>query len=708
MFHNLFFFRQFLYFYQSILKDRFINLFNRLYYEKKEGAWLPGNRQVQIKGLLHAFYGLWFVFSGIFASTGTLHYQAVVRGADRLPLPGQDVHFRFSILDAAEYVLFTETQMAVTGELGTVAIPVGETDPAALNALPWWEGPMFLKIEADLTGGSEFQLFDVQPMHSVPYAHFSGTTGSFAPGKLYVTGKEDHPDGEALFEVKRNDGQTVFAVFPDGVRVYVDTTAGKGTKGGFAVGGFTPGKAGGEEYLWVSPDSVRIYIEDEVSKASKGGFAVGGFNPAKGSNREFFRVTDDSTRIYVDTGEEKGPKGGFAVGGFTPGKFPVKSFMELTPENYFIGESAGANNTGGMYNAFIGYRAGTSNTVGNHNIFIGYESGNSNIDGEYNMAVGHQAGYSNLGPMEGYTGGGYGSYNSYLGYMAGYSGTNSAHNTFVGFCSGKSNQSDNNTFIGSLAGSNNISGWSNTFVGTESGRFNTTGMNNTFLGRWAGWNVEDGHSNTFLGTYAGADLKSGSENVVIGSDAMADVYYGPEGMASQNVIIGTGAGKKAMNSLGNVFIGFQAGYEETGSNLLYIANSSTVTPLVYGNFESTLFRINGDIEYTGTLTEFSDLRLKTNIIPLTGVMEKLLQIKGIRFDWNSDINTGLLLMPGRHIGVIAQEVEQVFPELVKTSDRGYKMVDYVKLTPLLLEAIREQQAMIDELERRVEALENGG
>ena len=57
---------------------------------------------------------------------------------------------------------------------------------------------------------------------------------------------------------------------------------GKGTKGGFAVGGFSPGKGVTNEYLRITPDSFRIYIDTTTVKGPKGGFAVGGFSPLKG------------------------------------------------------------------------------------------------------------------------------------------------------------------------------------------------------------------------------------------------------------------------------------------------------------------------------------------------------------------------------------------------------------------------------------------
>ena len=62
---------------------------------------------------------------------------------------------------------------------------------------------------------------------------------------------------------------------------------------------------------------------------------------------------------------------------------------------------------------------------------------------------------------------------------------------------------------------------------------------------------------------------------------------------------------------------------------------------------------------------------------------------------------------GRQIGLIAQEVEAVFPELVKTDSQGYKAVSYEKLTAVLVEAMKEQQAKISELGAKIKRLEEG-
>ena len=101
----------------------------------------------------------------------------------------------------------------------------------------------------------------------------------------------------------RNDaGNPVFAVFNDGVMVYVDEEK-KGVKGGFAVGGYSSSKKGvTQEFLRITPDSVRIYVPDDpITKGIKGGFAVGGYSTSKGPSFNFLEVNSKETSILFDT-----------------------------------------------------------------------------------------------------------------------------------------------------------------------------------------------------------------------------------------------------------------------------------------------------------------------------------------------------------------------------------------------------------------------
>jgi hypothetical protein len=103
----------------------------------------------------------------------------------------------------------------------------------------------------------------------------------------------------------------------------------------------------------------------------------------------------------------------------------------------------------------------------------------------------------------------------------------------------------------------------------------------------------------------------------------------------------------------------------------------------------TLYTEN--ITVNTTLTINSDSRLKTNIKPLEGSLAKILELRGVEYD---------RIDSGEHqIGLIAQEVEEVFPEFVKENVEGIKSVAYVNLVPVLIEAIKELKAEIDELKK---------
>ena len=237
-----------------------------------------------------------------------------------------------------------------------------------------------------------------------------------------------------------------------------------------------------------------------------------------------------------------------------------------------------------------------------------------------------------------------------------------------------------------LNSAQNNDGNQNVFIGNSTFRMHTTGDHNIAIGDGTG------------------DRNDGSEYcIVIGYQAGWNSGNG----GNNNVIIGTKAGYKFEGD-NNVFIGNNAGYNETGSNRLYIANSS-FNPLIYGEFDNKIVTINGDLVST------SDQRFKENIKTLNGSLQKINSIRGVSFTWKTNdeiskikgIQTDSVdnsrLQEGTQLGVIAQEVEKVLPELVYTDDKGFKSVDYIKLTPVLIEAVKELKAEKDALETTVAA-----
>jgi hypothetical protein len=160
---------------------------------------------------------------------------------------------------------------------------------------------------------------------------------------------------DALFEVKRKDGQTVFAVYPDAVNIYIPQTA-KGSKGGFAIGGLDGSKATPQDYFRVTKDSVRFYIDQTpvVGKgATKGGFAIGGFDQTKGVVQDLLTVSKDSVRIYIDkTPVVKGTtKGGFAIGGFDQVKGNIQDLLTVSNDSIrmYINDLSGKGTTKGGF-----------------------------------------------------------------------------------------------------------------------------------------------------------------------------------------------------------------------------------------------------------------------------------------------------------------------------------------------------------------------
>jgi|GEM_PF-1538895 len=102
----------------------------------------------------------------------------------------------------------------------------------------------------------------------------------------------------------------------------------------------------------------------------------------------------------------------------------------------------------------------------------------------------------------------------------------------------------------------------------------------------------------------------------------------------------------------------------------------------------------------------SDERLKTNVQQLTGALDKVEKLRGVSFDWNSTYEKMGRSTGHREIGVIAQEVEAQFPELVTTwGDQSYRAVDYGRLTAVLIEAVKELKTQNEELQKKNNALE---
>ena len=114
----------------------------------------------------------------------------------------------------------------------------------------------------------------------------------------------------------------------------------------------------------------------------------------------------------------------------------------------------------------------------------------------------------------------------------------------------------------------------------------------------------------------------------------------------------------------------------------------------------------GNLTVSGSVTENSDIRLKNDINIIETPLNTVKQLRGVTYKWNDESrNDG-----HKQHGFIAQEVEEILPDLVFEVN-GFKSISYSKVTPILVEAVKEQQNQIDELKNQIDELKkqiNGG
>jgi hypothetical protein len=151
-----------------------------------------------------------------------------------------------------------------------------------------------------------------------------------------------------------------------------------------------------------------------------------------------------------------------------------------------------------------------------------------------------------------------------------------------------------------------------------------------------------------------------------------------------------------------------------------LTSGSTSASVQFGSFGvgTAASGTTGEIRATNAITSFySDERLKTDITEISGAVDKVMQLRGVTFRANELAESYGYVSNKEQVGVIAQDVEKVLPQIVfhapfdimqlqegveiSRSGENYKTVHYEKLVPLLILAIKEQQLMIEELQKKV-------
>ncbi len=167
------------------------------------------------------------------------------------------------------------------------------------------------------------------------------------------------------------------------------------------------------------------------------------------------------------------------------------------------------------------------------------------------------------------------------------------------------------------------------------------------------------------------------------------------------------AGIVSKNTLREIFVGVQGAFDANPGEFHIYDNTAGARRMVINasgnvgigrNNPSVKLDVNGSVNCTGGSCS-SDIRWKKNVIPLSNVINNVKQMRGVSYYWKTNDFPNLNFTTDKQIGVIAQEVEKVYPELIKTDSNGYKSMDYMSLTAVLLEAIKAQQIEIEELKK---------
>ena len=157
---------------------------------------------------------------------------------------------------------------------------------------------------------------------------------------------------------------------------------------------------------------------------------------------------------------------------------------------------------------------------------------------------------------------------------------------------------------------------------------------------------------------------------------------------------------------------------EAGSFIVDNSNNDADALYVFhkGKGKAGFFRISNPNEYSAKFTggrgisvdgevyKTSDIRFKKNISTINNALNNVLRLRGVNFEWNRDKYPDIGFSEGNNIGFIAQEVEPFFPEAISTDKDGYKSVAYSSIIPVLVEAIKEQQKIIEKQQNDINSL----
>ena len=522
--------------------------------------------------------------------------------------------------------------------------------------------------------------------------------------------------------------------------VFLGNKAGYTTKGTAQISGYKNPRTGSTVTMYNGSNNV--FLGNEAGYTNSTGYNnvfLGNYAGAKNTTANNNVFLGYSAGLSNATGENNvfiGNEAGYSTNSTGEAVYKYAS----DPVNYvwgpngsnnvFLGKHSGYSNTTGFNNVFLGNEAGFANTVGDNNVFIGYQTG-KHTKGSNNILIGNYVDLEN----DWVTGTSTDGHNIMIGATTSYDhGVN--HDNYI------DNNSEYYLNIGDLIEGEIYHGRYSDFNDRNCGKLVVNGTIKAYsiLPKFSNTNISHYYYRSTLGSaterwdtlYVG-NINIGPRYGTIGGQIIGNLIPSTEGLPTEeNTIVCQNLGNYNNTSgkynLWNVYandmnvyggatfyqgvtfkgdISSQTAYGQLGC--IYFTKNSVNEDRIFRPYNDNKVSL-GTSSYkwtavyaTNSVIQTSDKRLKTNIKPLEKALDKVLTLNGVTYEWRVKEFPDKNFDSNRHVGVLAQEVEAVLPEAVETGEDGYKSVKYSEITPLLIEAMKEQQQIIDAQDKKIEA-----
>jgi len=336
------------------------------------------------------------------------------------------------------------------------------------------------------------------------------------------------------------------------------------------------------------------------------------------------------------------------------------------------------------YNVAIGRDAGKAISTATLNTIVGAQAGQALTTGGSNTAIGYQATYASQDGSQ-----------TAVGYRAAYSATSGLRNVAVG-----------DQALRGLTTANDCVG-----IGYQSFYGTCTGAANIGIGYRALFGVTSGHSNVCMGYQALNDLSSADESVAIGYRALPHVS-----VSDSNIGIGAkvGDGERGValtNGTANILIGRETDTAAADNDYsivmgVHAVGKGTGTGFISPN-DGAVYQGNNSSSWSTT----SDRRIKKNIVDNTVGLDAINQVQVKNFEYRTEDEItevpshARINKEGVQLGVIAQEIQTILPDMVNEESTGVLSVNPDNMTWYLVNAVQELSAKNDALEARIAELE---